>query len=81
MVVSREQFLSYGVSAATGSLGAIAKKSSEQEMTWAAQFAADAGSWTAMEQVTVACMALGALGIVVRIYVDVLSAVRARRGS
>lgn len=58
MAIKQEQVVSYGLSAGTGGAG------------WLTRMVSDVSQWSAMEQLTALCMLLGALGVMVRIYVD-----------
>lgn len=73
MALNSEQWLSYGISAGTATGGFVAKKvnGADGAVDWAAEMALDLATWGAMDYLTATCMALGALGVLVRMYIDI----------
>lgn len=72
MAITKDQVMSYGISGGTGMTGWVAQKTTdaEPEISWAAHMATDIASWSAMDYLTAACMGLGAIGVLHRMYVD-----------
>lgn len=85
MAFDRGAAITYVSSGATGGMGYVGKELSDKAkeghhlVEWATRFVADASDWSALEQVSVACMTLGAAVALVRMVIDISGAVQRNR--
>ncbi|GGO89064.1 hypothetical protein GCM10011348_45940 [Marinobacterium nitratireducens] len=72
MMITKDQVMSYGTYVGAGGTGYVAQKvgDAEPKASWAAHMITDIAAWSAMDYLTAGCMALGAIGVLHRMYVD-----------